>query len=317
MLIKKIVFVSFLRIYFIILRKVLNAKIMSVQLSSIIAGVMNWGVWDKNLNSKEFAHLINLFVENDITTFDHADIYGGYTTEASFGKALLNSSINRQKIQLISKCGIQYVAESRPENKVKHYEYSKEYIIWSAENSLKNLKTDYLDVFLLHRPSPLLQADEVAEAVSKLKKDGKILSFGVSNFTPFQTEMLRQKTEISFNQIQFSATHFEAMTDGSFDYMQIHNIQPMAWNPLGTVFRENTEQTFRLRQLLAKLVEKYHVGSDIILLAWIMQHPATILPVAGTVNSGRIQQLMKAKALVLEKQDWFAIWTESMGNRVP
>ena len=107
---------------------------MSVELSPIIAGVMNWGVWDKNLNSKEFAHLINLFVENDITTFDHADIYGGYTTEASFGKALLNSSINRQKIQLISKCGIQYVAESRPENKVKHYEYSKEYIIWLDVN---------------------------------------------------------------------------------------------------------------------------------------------------------------------------------------
>ena len=290
---------------------------MSVQLSPIIAGVMNWGVWDKNLNTNEFTHLINLFIENGITTFDHADIYGGYTTEASFGKALSESKIDRKKIQLITKCGIQYVSENRPNNSIKHYEYSKDYIIWSVENSLKNLQTDYLDVFLLHRPSPLMQADEIAEAVSKLKADGKILSFGVSNFTPFQTELLRQKTEISFNQVQFSATHHEAMLDGSFDYMQIHNIKPMAWNPLGTVFRENTDQTFRLRQLLAKLVEKYHMGSDIILLAWIMQHPAGISPVAGTVNSGRIQQLMKAKSLVLDKQDWFAIWTESMGNKVP
>lgn len=290
---------------------------MSVQLSPIIAGVMNWGVWDKNLNTNEFTHLINLFIENGITTFDHADIYGGYTTEASFGKALSESKIDRKKIQLITKCGIQYVSENRPNNSIKHYEYSKDYIIWSAENSLKNLQTDYLDVFLLHRPSPLMQADEIAEAVSKLKADGKILSFGVSNFTSSQTELLRQKTEISFNQVQFSATHHEAMLDGSFDYMQIHNIKPMAWNPLGTVFRENTDQTFRFRQLLAKLVEKYHMGSDIILLAWIMQHPAGISPVAGTVNSGRIQQLMKAKSLVLDKQDWFAIWTESMGNRVP
>lgn len=290
---------------------------MSVQLSPIIAGVMNWGVWDKNLNTNEFTHLINLFIENGITAFDHADIYGGYTTEASFGKALSESKIDRKKIQLITKCGIQYTSENRPNNTIKHYEYSKDYIIWSAENSLKNLQTDYLDVFLLHRPSPLMQADEIAEAVSKLKADGKILSFGVSNFTPFQTELLRQKTEISFNQVQFSATHHEAMLDGSFDYMQIHNIKPMAWNPLGTVFRENTDQTFRLRQLLAKLVEKYHMGSDIILLAWIMQHPAGISPVAGTVNSGRIQQLMKAKSLVLDKQDWFAIWTESMGNKVP
>ena len=290
---------------------------MSVELSPIIAGVMNWGVWDKNLNTNEFTHLINLFIENGITTFDHADIYGGYTTEASFGKALSESKIDRKKIQLITKCGIQYVSENRPNNSIKHYEYSKDYIIWSVENSLKNLQTDYLDVFLLHRPSPLMQADEIAEAVSKLKADGKILSFGVSNFTSSQTELLRQKTEISFNQVQFSATHHEAMLDGSFDYMQIHNIKPMAWNPLGIVFRENTDQTFRLRQLLAKLVEKYHIGSDIILLAWIMQHPAGISPVAGTVNSGRIQQLMKAKSLVLDKQDWFAIWTESMGNRVP
>ena len=290
---------------------------MSVQLSPIIAGVMNWGVWDKNLNTNEFTHLINLFIKNGITTFDHADIYGGYTTEASFGKALSESKIERKKIQLITKCGIQYVSENRPNNSIKHYEYSKDYIIWSAENSLKNLQTDYLDVFLLHRPSPLMQADEIAEAVSKLKADGKILSFGVSNFTSSQTELLRQKTEISFNQVQFSATHHEAMLDGSLDYMQVHNIKPMAWNPLGTVFRENTDQTFRLRQLLAKLVEKYHIGSDIILLAWIMQHPAGISPVAGTVNSGRIQQLMKAKSLVLDKQDWFAIWTESMGNRVP
>lgn len=290
---------------------------MSVQLSPIIAGVMNWGVWDKNLNTKEFTHLINLFIENGITTFDHADIYGGYTTEEAFGKALTESKIDRKKIQLITKCGIQYTSVKRPENHIKHYEYSKDYIIWSAENSLKNLQTDYLDVFLLHRPSPLMQADEIAEAVSKLKADGKILSFGVSNFTSSQTELLRQKTDVSFNQVQFSATHHEAMLDGSFDYMQIHNIKPMAWNPLGTVFRENTDQTFRLRQLLAKLVEKYHMGSDIILLAWIMQHPAGISPVAGTVNSGRIQQLMKAKSLVLDKQDWFAIWTESMGNRVP
>jgi predicted oxidoreductase len=262
-------------------------------------------------------HLIHLFIENGITTFDQADIYGGYTTEASFGKAWVNTKIDREKIQLISKCGIQYVSDNRPENKLKHYYYSTDYIIWSVENSLKNLHTDYLDVFLLHRPSPLMQSDEIALAVEKLKTSGKIRSFGVSNFTPSQTELLRQKTEIGFNQIQFSATNHEAMIDGSLDYMQLHGIQPMAWNPLGVVFRENTEQTQRLKLLFSKLIEKYHVGSDLILLAWILQHPANILPVAGTINVSRIQQLMKAKSLVLEAQDWFAIWTESMGNKVP
>lgn len=285
------------------------------ELSSIIAGTMNWGKWDKNLTTKEMVHLQNLCVENGITTFDHADIYGDYTTEAEFGKALKESGIERNKIQLISKCGIQHTKGRN--NTIKHYDYSKEYIIWSVENALKNLQTEYLDVLLLHRPSPLLQPDEVAEAVLKLKSDGKILAFGVSNFTAAQTELLRQKTEISYNQVQFSATHFEPMLDGSFDYMQTHNIRPMCWNPLGTVFRENNEQTQRLKKTLVKLVEKYNVGADTLLLSWILQHPAQIIPLAGTVNIARIQALQKAVNIKLELQDWFLIWTESMGKNVP
>lgn len=288
---------------------------MKTQLSPIVAGTMNWGIWDKKLSTSEMIHLINICIENKISTFDHADIYGSYTTEAEFGKAFTESKIAREKIQLISKCGIQL--EGSRKNTIKHYDYSKEYIIWSAENSLKNLQTDYLDVFLLHRPSPLMVADEIAEAVEKLKKDGKIIDFGLSNFTSSQTDLIRKKAEVSYNQVQFSATHHEAMLDGSFDYMQVHDIRPMSWNPLGTVFREDTEQTRRLKKVLAELVEKYGVGSDTILLAWILQHPAKVIPVAGTVNIARIQQLMKAVELKMDKQDWFAIWTESMGNEVP
>ncbi|WGK95065.1 MULTISPECIES: aldo/keto reductase [Flavobacterium] len=285
-------------------------------LSPIIAGAMNWGIWDKNLNTKEMDNIIHLCLENKITTFDHADIYGDYTTEADFGKALVSSKIDRTKIQLISKCGIQMVTKNR-NNSIKHYEYSKDYIIWSVENSLKNLATDYLDVLLLHRPSPLMQADEIAEAVAKLKSDGKIVDFGLSNFTVSQTELIRQKTEVNFNQIQFSASHHEAMLDGSLDYMQVHGIRPMSWNPLGSVFREDNEQTRRMKKLLAQLVSKYGVGSDTILLSWILQHPARVIPIAGTVNVARIQALMKATELPLEKEDWFAIWTESMGKNVP
>jgi predicted oxidoreductase len=277
---------------------------------------MNWGAWDKNLSTTEMESTINICLENKITTFDHADIYGSYTTEAAFGKAFASSKINRESLQFISKCGIQLVSENRPTT-LKHYDYSKDYIIWSVENSLKNLQTDYLDVLLLHRPSPLMQTDEIAEAVTKLKSEGKIIDFGVSNFTVSQTELIRQKTEISYNQIQFSATNFEPMLDGSLDYMQINNILPMSWNPLGTVFRADNEQTRRLKKLLASLVSKYHFGADTLLLAWILKHPAKVIPVAGTVNVARIQQLMKATQLELEKEDWFAIWTESMGNEVP
>lgn len=286
------------------------------KLSPIMAGVMNWGIWDKNLQTKEMENMINVCLENKITTFDHADIYGDYTTESDFGKAFASSKIAREKMQLISKCGIQMVKGNR-KNTIKHYEYSKDYIIWSVENSLKNLQTDYLDVFLLHRPSPLMQADEIAEAVLKLKSDGKIIDFGLSNFTSSQTELIRQKTEISYNQVQFSATNFEPMLNGSFDYMQLHNIRPMSWNPLGCVFREDIPQTHRLKKLLATLVSKYHLGSDTILLSWVLMHPAKVIPIAGTVNVARIQSLMKAVELELEKEDWFAIWTESMGKNVP
>ena len=285
-------------------------------LSPIIAGAMNWGVWDKNLKTKEMENLIHICFENKITTFDHADIYGSYTTEAQFGKALSNSKIKREQIQLISKCGIQMLAEKR-NNTIKHYDYSKDYIIWSVENSLKNLKTDFLDVLLLHRPSPLMQADEIAEAVEKLKSEGKIIDFGVSNFTSSQTELIRQKTPISFNQIQFSATDYQPMLDGSLDYMQLHQIRPLSWNPLGSVFRQENMQTYRLRKLLATLVSKYEIGADTILLAWILKHPAHIVPIAGTVNVARIQALMKVTELPLEKEDWFAIWSESMGKNVP
>ena len=213
---------------------------MNTRFSRIIAGTMNWGSWDKKLSTSEMANIINVCFENRITTFDHAAIYGDYTTEADFGKAFKTSKIDREKIQLISKCGM--IKPAPNSSQVKQYESSKESMIKSVDASLRNLQTDYLDALLIHRPNPLMQVDEVAEAVSKLKKEGKILDFGVSNFTSSQTELLRSKIDVNYNQIQFSATHFDAMIDGSLDYMQIHKIQPMAWNPLGTVFREDTKQ---------------------------------------------------------------------------
>ena len=150
----------------------------NTKLSAIVAGTMNWGVWDKNLSVSEMESMIHICLENGIFTFDNADIYGSYTTEAQFGKAFVESKIDRDKMQLISKCGIQLLSENR-NNAIKHYNYDKNHIIWSVENSLKNLKTDYLDVLLLHRPSPLMQADEIAEAIEKLKSEGKILDFGL------------------------------------------------------------------------------------------------------------------------------------------
>jgi predicted oxidoreductase len=258
---------------------------------------------------------MNLCLESGISTFDHADIYGGYTTEEAFGKAFGESQIDRKDIQLISKCGIQMMSEKRS-NTIKHYEYSKEYIIASAEQSLKNLQTDYLDLLLLHRPSPLMQVDEIAEAVEKLKIDGKILDFGVSNFTPSQSDLIETKTKINYNQIEFSITHLEPMIGGSLDHMQTNRITPMCWSPLGTVFRKEGEQSQRIQKVANELASKYDVSNDIILLAWILKHPAGILPVCGTSDKNRLACLMHATTIEMELQDWFSLWTASTGKDV-
>lgn len=277
---------------------------------------MTWGSWGKQFSKNEMNEMINHCVENQVTTFDHADIYGDYSTEEDFGNAFAKSGINRDDIQLITKCGIQYFTEKR-NNKVKHYNYSKDYIIWSAEESLKNLKTDYLDLFLLHRPSPLMQPDEIAEAIQGLKKQGKIKEFGVSNFTPSQVELISKNVEISVNQIEFSLTQHTAMHDGTLDQMMLKNIIPMAWSPLGYVFKEDIEQTRRIHKQLGGLLEKYDATEDQLLLAWVLKHPAGIHPVIGTTNKQRISNAIKASEIDLELEDWFLILVASQGHKVP
>lgn len=277
---------------------------------------MTWGVWGKNLNTQEMNTLIHTCLENEITTFDHADIYGDYTTETAFGKALVDSKINRDKIQLISKCGIQYVGNTR-DNKVKHYNYSKEYIIWSVEQSLKNLQTGYLDLLLLHRPSPLMHADEISEAITQLKKQGKIVDFGLSNFTPSQTNLITSKNTIIVNQIEVSLTQFSSMLNGSLDYMQAHNIMPMAWSPLGSYFKEETDKNNRIKAELVHLCKKYNATESQLLLAWLYKHPAKIIPVIGTTNTQRIEEANQAQFISLETEDWFSLLVASQGHKVP
>lgn len=276
---------------------------------------MSWGKWGKQFSTKEQVDMIQFCVENGNSIFDHADIYGEYSTEAEFGKAFAESGIAREEINLVSKCGIQLVGESR-NNKVKHYNYSKEYIIWSVEQSLKNLQTDYLDTFLLHRPSPIMQPNEIAEAISTLKASGKIKNFGVSNFTPSQVALIADKIPVNVNQIEFSLTQNAAMTNGTLDQMLQKNIQPMSWSPLGIVFREETHQTKRIKEVLKTLSKKYNCTEDALLLAWLFKHPAKVSPVIGTTNKERILNANKALEINLELEDWFIMLEASNGKEV-
>ena len=277
---------------------------------------MSWAKWGKDCSTEELIDLLNFCMDEGLSTFDHADIYGDYTTEGRFGEAFLKSGIKRESIQLITKCGIQYVGETR-DNQVKHYNYSKDYIIWSAEQSLKNLKTDYIDLFLLHRPSPLMHPDEILEAIQRLKLDGKILNFGVSNFTPSQVELIDSKVDVQANQVEFSLTQHSAMHNGSLDQMIVKGIKPMAWSPLGSYFRETNAQTLRIKKILQKLSEKYEVSKDTILLAWIFKHPSKVAPVIGTTNKDRMRNAKQAAQLTLELEDWFSLLVASQGHKVP
>ncbi|MEM8845510.1 MAG: aldo/keto reductase [Bacteroidota bacterium] len=281
----------------------------------VIAGTMTWGSWGKQLSKTGMIDLMEYCLENGLHTFDHADIYGDYTTESDFGNAFSESGIERSSIELITKCGIQMTSGRK--NQLKHYEYSKDYIIWSAEESLKKLKTDYLDLFLLHRPSPLMHPSEIAEAIGHLLESGKIKEFGVSNFTPSQINMLEKEIEVTANQVEFSLTHLDPMYDGTFDDCIGKNRLAMSWSPLGKVFRETTEQTDSIKKTLSELAKKYDVEESQLLLAWMLKHPSNPSPVIGTTTKERLTASSEAAKIELELQDWFALLAASQGHEVP
>jgi predicted oxidoreductase len=284
--------------------------------SRLIAGTMTWGAWGKNFNTTQMIQTIEYCINHGISTFDHADIYGDYTTEADFGKAFKESGMQRNNIELISKCGIQLVGKSRP-NKVKHYNYSKAYILQSVEESLNKLQTEYLDLFLIHRPSPLMCPKTIAEAVKQLKTQGKIKQFGVSNFTVSQITMLSKYIDISTNQIECSLIHPQAMFNGVLDYAITNKQISMAWSPLGQFFADQDEQKARVSKLLQAICKKYEATTDQILLAWLLKHPAKIHPVIGTGNLERISQCSKSKEIDLELEDWFTLLEASKGHETP
>jgi predicted oxidoreductase len=289
---------------------------MKNNLSRVIQGCMNWGQWGSKLTVDEMESLIHHNLEIGISSFDHADIYGDYTTEQEFGRAFSNSGINRESIQLISKCGIQYVGKTR-RNKVKHYQYDAEYIIYSAEKSIKDLKADYLDVFLLHRPSPLMHPDEISKAVEVLLNHGKIKYFGVSNFTNSQFELISNKSELYVNQIEFSLTHNNPLFDSSLDHMLTNKIMPMAWSPLGDIFKNDNSKNQRIHLVLDELAIKYKASKDQLLLSWILKHPSKIYPVIGTVKKKRIKASFESQKIELSEVDWFRMLEESLGHKLP
>ncbi len=290
------------------------------ELSRIAQGL--WRLKDWNKSRRQTRELIDCCLQLGITTFDHADIYGDYACESLFGEALAESSVHRADIELVTKCGIKLVSQSRPENSIQHYDTSASHIIASVENSLKNLRTDYIDLLLIHRPDPLMNAAEVAEAFERLRESGKVLHFGVSNFLPSQFELLSSQMDVPLatNQVEFSVLNMEAQDNGTLDMCQRLGISPMAWSPLGggRLFKGRTEQIVRVRRVLKDIAGELNAESiDQVALAWILMHPADFVVVLGTGKLDRIKDAVQAEEITLSRQQWFAIWRASVGHEVP
>lgn len=287
--------------------------------SRIVAGVMSWGVWGADFSVKKTEKYINQCLELGISTFDHADIYGHYTTEKLFGDATKGSSSLREKMQLISKCGIKLTTPNRPDHAIKSYDTSKAHIIESVEKSLENLQTDYLDALLIHRPSPLMYPEEIAEAFEQLHEQGKVLHFGVSNFTASQLDLFSASIPLITNQIEVSLLERAPFTDGTLDKCLEKGIVPMAWSPMagGRLFsNEPNEQDLRIRKVAAPLQEKYNIGLDQLLTAWLMKHPTDIIPVLGSTKIERLKAATEALDIHLTREEWFSLLEAAEGSEV-
>jgi predicted oxidoreductase len=290
------------------------------EFSRITHGLWRLKDWDKN--PAEIQKMLHSCLQLGITTFDHADIYGDYNCESLFGAVLAESSVRRADIELVTKCGIKLVSKNRPQTSIKHYDTGASHILSSVENSLKNLRTDYIDLLLIHRPDPLMNAVEVGEAFSRLKKSGKVLHFGVSNFLPSQFELLSSQTDVPLvtNQVEFSVLNTEAQDNGILDMCQRLRICPMAWSPLGggKLFHGHSDRIMRLHKVMKDIANEFEVNSiDQVALAWILTHPANFVVVIGTGNLDRIRRAVDAEQIKLSREQWFRIWSTSTGHEVP
>ncbi|WP_408009222.1 aldo/keto reductase family oxidoreductase [Pseudalkalibacillus sp. A8] len=295
-----------------------------LEVGEILLGCMRMST----LSKADARHVIENAMEHGVDLFDHADIYGGGESESVFADAIdMNPSV-RENMVIQTKCAI----------RKGFYDFSKEHIISSVEGSLKRLKTDYIDILLLHRPDALMEPEEVAEAFNELKESGKVRHFGVSNHNPMQIELLKRSLDqdLVINQMQFSIMHTpmidagvnvnmqhegSVMRDGGMlEYSRLNDMTIQAWSPFqyGMIkgpFVGN-EDFPEVNTKLQELAEKYGVKDSAIAIAWILRHPANIQPVVGTMNPQRMAAIAKASEVKLTREEWYELY-RAAGNNLP
>ncbi|SFS17743.1 Predicted oxidoreductase [Dyella sp. OK004] len=288
----------------------------TLELSPIVAGL--WRITDWHLSVQERVRWIEQALELGITSFDHADIYGDYRAEALFGEALKAMPALRERMQLITKCGIRLRSAQR-DYRVNYYDTSAVYVRTQVEQSLRNLHTEHLDLVLIHRPDYLMDAAALADTFASLTREGKVRHWGVSNHSTSQFALLHQRHPLLTNQVELSPLQMDALADGTLDQAQQLGLRPMIWSPLGggRLFTGQDEQAVRVREQMTAIAAHHDISLATLAFAWVLRHPSRPHAITGT---GRIEGLREAVAALdvqLDAEDWYAIWTASKGHSVP
>ncbi|MCL4111620.1 UNVERIFIED_CONTAM: hypothetical protein GTU68_002036 [Idotea baltica] len=285
----------------------------------MIVGTMRLGQWGSKFSKAEYQKFISKCVQLGCNTFDHADIYGDYTTEAEFGDAIAGNSTLRNEIKIITKCGIKRVCDAKSSHYVKSYDSSIKHITESVNASLRNFKTDYIDQLLIHRPDYLMDPRDIAHAFTKLREAGKVRSFGVSNFSIHQFDLLNSFFPLTTNQIEASLFSLSAFNNGTLNHCLYNKISPQAWSPLGggAIFSKTTDaKIVRVSKVAFRLSKKYDATVDQILLAFLLKHPSGIIPVLGTSKISRVKSAINAKEISISKMEWYELYQASSGETI-
>lgn len=286
-----------------------------LELSRLVYGM--WRLGDAEDTSPEHVRAkIEACLDQGITTMDQADIYGGYMAEEILGNALTPEL--RDRIEIVTKCDIVAPAGRYESTKVKHYDTSRAHVVGSVEHSLRLMQTDRIDLLLIHRPDPLMDHEETGAALDEVVKSGKVRAVGVSNFRPWDLDLLQSgmSTPLVTNQIEMSLLNHAPFTNGDVAFHQRQKQPLMAWSPLGGGALFAAENA-ALRTRLSEIAEEQGVDDAAVAVAWLLAHPARILPVLGTNNLDRIGRIGDAAKVTMDRETWFDLYTHALGHEVP
>lgn len=280
-----------------------------------------YGMWrldeDADTSPAHVQAKINSCLEQGITSIDQADIYGGYMAEEILGNALRGTSL-RQSVEIVTKCDIVAPMGRYADKRVKYYDTSRDHITQSVDHSLRLMSIDHIDLLLIHRPDPMMDHHETGAALDDLVASGKIRAVGVSNFRPWDMDLLQSamKNRIATNQIEVSVAALHPFTNGDIAYSQQHEINPMAWSPLagGALFGAGNKA---LHKQIGEVAQRLDSDVASVAIGWLLAHPSGIIPVMGTNNLDRIAAFGKACDVTIDRETWYEIYTAALGDEVP